>query len=60
MLPLPTLLTLVVFPILLAMYARLAITEEAGMQQRFGADYQAYAARTRRFLSSWRREASSA
>ena len=52
----PTLLTLVMFPILLVMYARLAITEEARMGQRFGAEFEAYAARTPRFLPSLRRE----
>ena len=50
----PTLLTLVMFPILLVMYGRLAITEEAEMRKRFGADFEAYAARTPRFLPSWR------
>ena len=50
----PTLLTLVMFPILLVMYGRLAITEEADMRKRFGAEYEAYAARTPRFLPSWR------
>ena len=49
----PTLLTLVMFPILLLMYARLAITEEAEMRKRFGAEFDAYAARTPRFLPSW-------
>ena len=46
----PTLLTLLMFPILLLMYARLAITEEAEMRKRFGAEFDAYAARTPRFL----------
>ena len=53
----PTLLTLVMFPILLVMYARLAINEEVEMQQRFGAAFDAYAARTPRFVPSWRRPA---
>ena len=51
----PTLLTLAMFPILLLMYARLAITEEAGMRKQFGAEYETYAAHTPRFLPSWRR-----
>ena len=51
----PTLLTLLMFPILLVMYGRLAVTEEAEMQKRFGADYEAYAARTPRFLPSLRK-----
>ncbi len=50
----PTLLTLVMFPILLVMYGRLAITEEAEMRKRFGAEFEAYAAGTPRFLPSWR------
>ena len=53
----PTLLTLLMFPILLVMYARLAITEEEEMRKRFGAEFEAYAARTPRFLPSWRRPA---
>ena len=50
----PTLLTLVMFPVLLVMYGRLATTEEAEMRRRFGAGFDAYAARTPRFLPSWR------
>ena len=50
----PTLLTLVMFPVLLVMYARLAITEEAEIARRFGAEFEAYAASTPRFLPSWR------
>lgn len=50
----PTLLTLVMFPILVAMYARLAVTEEAEMRQRFGAAFEAYAARTPRFVPALR------
>ena len=50
----PTLLTLVMFPVLLVMYGRLAITEEAEMRQHFGAEFEAYAARTPRFMPSWR------
>lgn len=51
----PTLLTLVMFPILLVMYGRLAVTEEAEMRKQFGADFDAYAARTPRFLPSLRK-----
>ena len=50
----PTLLTLLMFPILLVMYARLAGTEEIEMRKQFGAEFDAYAARTPRFLPSWR------
>ena len=56
----PTLLTLAMFPILLVMYARLAMTEEAEMRKRFGAEFEAYAARTPRFLPSWRKASSPA
>jgi len=53
----PTLLTLLMFPILLVMYARLAVTEEAQMRKRFGAEFEAYAARTPRFLPAFPRPA---
>ena len=56
----PTLLTLLMFPILLVMYARLAVTEEAEMRKQFGADYDAYAARTPRFIPSLSGNATSA
>ena len=46
----PTLLTLVMFPVLLVMYARLATTEESEMATQFGDDYQEYAKRTPRFI----------
>ncbi|MDZ4253177.1 MAG: isoprenylcysteine carboxylmethyltransferase family protein [Sulfuritalea sp.] len=42
----PTLLTLVMFPILVMVYARLARREEAEVAAEFGADYAAYRART--------------
>ena len=53
----PTLLTLLMFPILLVMYGRLAVTEEAQMRKQFGAGFEAYAARTPRFLPSLRTQA---
>jgi len=56
----PTLLTLVMFPILLLMYGRLAITEEAEMRKQFGAQFDAWAQRTPRFLPSLARSASPA
>lgn len=49
----PTLLTLLMFPFLLFMYTRLSITEEAKMRKQFGAEFEAYAARTPRFLPSF-------
>ena len=56
----PTLLTLLMFPILLVMYARLAITEEAEMRKQFGTQYEAWAARTPRFTPSFGAHASPA
>jgi len=46
----PTLLTLLMFPVLLVMYGRLAVTEERAMQARFGAAFEHYAAQTPRFI----------
>jgi protein-S-isoprenylcysteine O-methyltransferase Ste14 len=46
----PTLLTLVMFPVLLVMYGRLAISEEADMRAQFGGEYERYAAGTPRFI----------
>ena len=48
----PTLLTLLMFPILVVMYARLARNEEADMRARFGEAYERYARRTPRFIPS--------
>ena len=56
----PTLLTLAMFPILLVMYGRLAVTEEAEMRARFGAAFDRYAARTPRFVPHLRRQAPAA
>jgi methanethiol S-methyltransferase len=46
----PTLLTVVMFPVLVLMYARLAVIEEREMQRQFGDEYTSYAARTPRFI----------
>lgn len=46
----PTLLTLIMFPILVAMYAYLARKEEADMAREFGEAYRAYVAVTPRFI----------
>ena len=56
----PTLLTLMMFPILLAMYARLAVTEEREMRATFAGDYDAYAARTPRFIPLWQHQSATA
>ena len=52
----PTLLTLAMFPILLLMYGRLAITEEADMRARFGDAYESYVRRTPRFFPHMRQD----
>ena len=46
----PTVLTLLMFPLLLVMYGRLAVTDESEMRARFGAEFERYAARTPRFI----------
>lgn len=46
----PTLVTLIMFPILVAVYARLARAEEQSALQRFGDQYRYYRARTPAFL----------
>ncbi len=51
----PTLLTLVMFPVLLVMYGRLAVSEERDMHKEFGAAYEAYALATPRFIPRLRR-----
>lgn len=49
----PTLITLIMFPILVAVYARLAKQEEAEMLARFGDTYLAYRASVPAFLPRW-------
>lgn len=51
----PTLLTLLMFPVLLFMYGRLAITEEIEMRKQFGAKYEQYVSHTPRFIPRWHR-----
>jgi protein-S-isoprenylcysteine O-methyltransferase Ste14 len=51
----PTLLTLAMFPIMVAMYVRLAISEEREARAAFGAAYEAYAERVPRFVPRWSR-----
>ena len=46
----PTLLTLLMFPILVFMYTRLAIIEEKEMVKEFGEKYLSYAKQTPRFI----------
>lgn len=51
----PTLLTLLMFPILTLAYARLAMSEEREVRALFGSEYEEYAARTPRFIPHLRR-----
>jgi protein-S-isoprenylcysteine O-methyltransferase Ste14 len=46
--------TLLMFPLLLVMYAKLSMTEEAEMRRQFGEPYEVYARRTPRFIPRWR------
>jgi protein-S-isoprenylcysteine O-methyltransferase Ste14 len=46
----PTLLTLAMFPVLVIMYVRLAVHEEAEASATFGEKWERYAAQTPRFL----------
>ena len=46
----PTILTLVMFPVLVFMYVRLSISEERQAEAEFGQVWRDYAARTPRFL----------
>lgn len=46
----PTIPTLVMFPVLIGVYSRLAITEERETRQRFGAAWDDYARKTPRFV----------
>lgn len=51
----PTIPTLVMFPALMIMYARLARREEREIRERFGEAYDEYAARTPAFIPGWQR-----
>ncbi|HVI89388.1 MAG TPA: isoprenylcysteine carboxylmethyltransferase family protein [Dongiaceae bacterium] len=53
----PTLLTLLMFPMLLVMYGRLAVKEEAEMHAEFGEAFEHYAQATPRFIPRWRSSA---
>lgn len=50
----PTVLTLAMFPFLLLMYWRLALSEEREVEAEFGDVYRRYAARTPRFIPNLR------
>jgi len=49
----PTIPTLVMFPVLIAIYRRLALQEERGVAAEFGAAWDDYARRTPRFVPRW-------
>lgn len=51
----PTLLTLIMFPILVWMYARLARSEERESRAVFGNEWETYAWRTPSFFPYWRK-----
>lgn len=51
----PTLITLVMFPILIAMYVHLAKTEEKEMIKEFGEPYKCYLAQLPRFIPDRRK-----
>ncbi|MDD2466209.1 MAG: isoprenylcysteine carboxylmethyltransferase family protein [Desulfobulbus sp.] len=51
----PTLLTLLMFPILLVVYIRLAKQEEKLVRQEFGSAYDEYAKDVPAFLPSWKK-----
>ena len=53
----PTLVTLVMFPILVVMYVRLARHEERAVIAAFGDDYRRYMSEVPAFIPSWRRPA---
>jgi methanethiol S-methyltransferase len=46
----PTILTLLMFPVLVFAYRRLAIAEEREVRAAYGPEWDAYAARTPRFI----------
>jgi protein-S-isoprenylcysteine O-methyltransferase Ste14 len=50
----PTLLTLILFPILVGVYYRLALREEAEMTAGFGAEYENYMKQTPRFIARFK------
>ncbi len=51
----PTLLTLVMFPVLVGMYVRLSFVEEREVRKEFGDAYDRYAARVPAFFPHWGR-----
>lgn len=56
----PTILTLLMYPVLIWMYLRLARSEEAEARARFGAEYEAWARRVPAFLPLSQKEGGTA
>ena len=56
----PTILTVLMFPVLVVMYGYLATREEADMLAEFGKEYEGYAARTPRFIPALGRSGAAA
>jgi protein-S-isoprenylcysteine O-methyltransferase Ste14 len=52
----PTLITVLMFPVLVFMYVRLSLTEERDSDKEFGQAWQAYAAATPRFVPKLTRQ----
>ena len=52
----PTLITVLMFPVLVFMYVRLSLTEERDSDKEFGQAWRTYAAATPRFLPQWKRQ----
>jgi protein-S-isoprenylcysteine O-methyltransferase Ste14 len=52
----PTIPTLLMFPVLVWMYTRLAFQEEREIRAEFGEDYERYAANTPAFFPRWGRD----
>ena len=50
----PTILTLLMFPVLVWMYARLARSEESEAQKKFGLAWEEYARNTPQFIPQWK------
>ena len=51
----PTLITVLMFPVLVFMYVRLSLTEERDSDKEFGQAWRTYAAATPRFVPKWNR-----
>lgn len=49
----PTILTVLMFPVLVVMYQRLSLREEREAERRYGAAYRLYAQRVPRFIPRW-------